>query len=168
MGNLNLIWRFLCWWIKVSTAVFVFLSKSGSWNTTKYAFQIKPDNTKRRRRKERIKCTRRDPLTTIFVVGHLSSSLPRPTGLNLSGAKNSSFTRVIVIYVFLVIFVNWAKFCLQSSGLPIEGCHKIIILIVWLSQTKCTCTRVFSLGLLMAHSIPSFSFPRPASHGFKP
>ena len=58
-----------------------------------------------------------------------------------------------MIYTFLVIFVNWAKFCLQSCGSPVEGCHKIIILTVWLSQTKCTCTCVLSLGLLMAPSI---------------
>lgn len=103
------------------------------------------------------------------MVGHLSSSLPHPTGLNLSGAKSSSFTRVIVIYVFLVIFVNWAKFRLQSCGSPVEGCPKFIILIVWLSQTKCTCMNMcVELGLLMAHSIPSFPFPWPATRGFKP
>ena len=113
-------------------------------------------------------CTCRDPLTTIFVVGHVSSSLPHPTGLNLSGAENSSFTRVIVIYVFLVIFVKWAKFHLQSCGSPVEGCHKFIILFVWLSQTKCTCTCVLRLGLFMTPSIPSFPFPWPATRGFKP
>ena len=111
-----------------------------------------------------MKCTCRDPLTTIFVVGHLSSSLPRPTGLNLSGAKNSSFTRVVVIYVFL----TGLNFILQSCGSPVEGCHKFIFLIVLLSQTKCTCTCVLRLGLLMAHSIPSFPFPQPATRGFKP
>ena len=40
--------------------------------------------------------------TTIFAVGYQSSSKPRPTGLNLSGAaKKPSIAMVIARYVFL-------------------------------------------------------------------
>ena len=48
----------------------------------------------------------------MFAVGHPSSSLPRPTGLNLSAATKPSVARVIARYVFLLIccFITQLKY----------------------------------------------------------
>ena len=75
-------------------------------NTTQYA---KTKKKKKKKRKGKV-----ETFTTIFAVGYPSTSSPRPTGLDLSGAtKKPSFARVIARYVFLayvaMLYVNYPR-----------------------------------------------------------
>ena len=72
-----------------------FFSKSSGRNNAKYAFQYTfKDNTTQyaKKKKKKKRKNKVGTFTTIFAVGYPSSSQPRQTGLNLSGAtKNNEF-----------------------------------------------------------------------------
>ena len=60
--------------------------------------KLTPHNRQKKKKKRKNNV---GTFTTIFAVGHPSSSLPRPTGLDLrSVTKKTSFVRVIARYVF--------------------------------------------------------------------
>ena len=85
--------------------VSVFFSKSSGRNNDTYAFQytFKNNTTQQAKKKKKVRKNKVGTFTTMLVVGYLSSSSPRPTWFNLSGAtKKPSFSRVIARYVFLV------------------------------------------------------------------
>ena len=93
-----------------------FFSKSIGRNNDTYAFQytFKHNTTKQAKKKKKKRKNKVVTFTTMFAVSYLSSSSPRPTGLNLSGAtKKPSFSGVIARYVFLVyvamLYMNYLR-----------------------------------------------------------
>ena len=88
----------------------LFVSKFGGRNNVKYAFQDTFNNNTTQNAKNKKKKRKNNvwTFTTMFAVGHPSSSKLRPTWLNLSAVTKPSFARISTATEYNVVNVSRA------------------------------------------------------------